>query len=275
MLDGKRFIILIILGLLLFGWNLTAAPKADLWPRWQTHDPASAITVDHAAWDRFLSRYLVPNHPSGINRVRYDEVTAQDKRGLESYIDELQAVDVSGLNRDEQGAYWINLYNAVTVKVILDHFPVSSITKIDLSSGLFSRGPWEAKLLKIEGEEVSLNDMEHRVLRPIWKDPRIHYAVNCASIGCPNLQDRAYTAANLEVLLEKGAREYINHPRGVSFQRNRLVLSSIYDWFQEDFGGSEEGVLRHLDRYAAPELAGKLKNYSGRIGYEYDWSLNE
>ena len=117
--------------------------------------------------------------------------------------------------------------------------------------------------------------MEHRILRPIWKDPRVHYAVNCASIGCPNLQDRAYTSKNTEVLLEKGAREYINHPRGAAFEGKKLVLSDIYDWFQEDFGGSDQGVLRHLRRYAAPDLAGKLESFSGRIDYQYDWSLNE
>jgi hypothetical protein len=207
--------------------------------------------------------------------LRYGDVTPEDRRRLEAYLDELESVAVSGLNRDEQEAYWINLYNALTVKVILDHYPVSSITKIDLSSGLFSRGPWDAKLVEIEGESVSLNDVEHRILRPIWKDPRIHYAVNCASLGCPNLQSRVYTSSNLEELLEKGAREYVNHPRGASFEGRRLVLSSIYDWFQEDFGGTEDGVLRHLRRYADPELNGKLANYSGRISYEYDWSLNE
>lgn len=273
--SGRRFIIPATLGLLLSISNLGAAPKADLWPRWESHNPASSAVVDHSAWERFLSRYLVSNHPSGINRVRYDEVSAEDRRELESYIESLQGTPVSSLNRDEQMAFWLNLYNAVTVRVILDHYPVASITKIDLSTGLFSRGPWEAKLLEVEGEEISLNDVEHRILRPIWQDPRVHYAVNCASMGCPNLQDRAYTTANLEVLLEKGAREYINHPRGASFQGKKVVLSSIYDWFQEDFGGSVEGVLRHLRRYAAPELAGKLDSYSGRISYQYDWSLNE
>lgn len=273
--SGRRFIILVTLGSLLFTSSLMAAPKADLWPRWESHDPSSSVAVDHSVWDRFLNRYLITAHPSGINRLRYGDVTAKDRQELGSYIDSLQEIPVSRLNRDEQMAYWINLYNAATVKVVLDHYPVSSITKIDLSSGLFSRGPWDAKLLEVEGEEVSLNDIEHRILRPIWRDPRVHYAVNCASIGCPNLQNLAYTAANLEALLEKGAREYINHPRGVSFQGNKLVLSSIYDWFQEDFGGSEEGVLRHLRRYAAAELAGRLDGYSGRIGYAYDWSLNE
>ena len=270
------FIILTVLALsLLAANNLGAAPKADLWPRWNRHDAASTVKVDHSAWDRFLNRYLVTDHPSGINRIRYGDVTAGDRRLLDSYIERLQGTPVSPLNRDEQMAYWINLYNAATIRVVLDHYPVSSITKINLSSGLFSRGPWEAKLLEVEGEAISLNDIEHRILRPIWKDPRVHYAVNCASMGCPNLQNRAYTAANLEVLLDRGAREYVNHPRGVSVEGKKLVLSSIYDWFQEDFDGSEEGVLRHLRRHAAPELATELDNYSGRIGYAYDWSLNE
>jgi hypothetical protein len=273
--NQKKIIILAALGLLLSAATLMAAPKANLWSRWDIFDPTSSMVVDHSAWNRFLGRYVVTNHPSGINLVQYARVSPEDRRGLESYIDKLQTVAVSRLNRDEQMAYWINLYNAVTVKVILDHYPVSSITKINLSSGLLSRGPWDGNLLRIEGEEVSLNDVEHRILRPIWKDPRVHYAVNCASMGCPNLQEQAYTVANLEVLLEKGAREYINHPRGTTFQGKKLLLSSIYDWFQEDFGGSEEGVLVHLRRYASPELAGKLDSYGGRISYDYDWSLNE
>jgi len=275
MKSKQRILVFASVCFFLLAGALVAAPKADLWPRWEAHNPESNRVVDHTAWDRFLNRYLVTNHPSAINRVEYGDVTAADKQMLESYLDSLQQAPVSQLNRNEQKAYWINLYNAATIKVILDHYPVTSITKINLSSGLFSKGPWEAKILRIEGEEVSLNDVEHRILRPIWKDPRIHYAVNCASIGCPNLQDRAYTSENTEALLEKGAREYINHHRGTSFQGKKLVLSSIYDWFQEDFDRSEQGVLRHLHRYAAPELAGKLDNFSGRINYEYDWSLNE
>ena len=261
--------------LVVLAGRLVAAPQADLWPIWQAYDPGSDRVVDHSAWERFMAKYLVTSHPSGINRVEYGEVSAADKQTLKSYLDDLQQVPVSQLNRNEQKAYWINLYNAATLDIVLDHYPVSSITKVNLASGLFSRGPWEAKILKIEGQEVSLNDIEHRILRPIWKDPRVHYAVNCASIGCPNLQDRAYTSKNTEVLLEKGAREYINHPRGAAFEGKKLVLSSIYDWFQEDFGGSDQGVLRHLRRYAAPDLAGKLESFSGRIDYRYDWSLNE
>jgi hypothetical protein len=275
MIGGQKPLIVVMVLLAALAGTLGAAPQADLWPRWQEYDPGSDRVVDHSAWERFLGKYLVTSHPSGITRVEYGEVSAADRQMLESYLDGLQQVPVSQLNRNEQKAYWINLYNAATLDIVLDHYPVSSITKINLSSGLFSRGPWEAKILKIEGEEVSLNDVEHRILRPIWKDPRVHYAVNCASIGCPNLQDLAYTSENTEVLLEKGAWEYINHPRGVTFEGKKLVLSGIYDWFQEDFDGSEQAVLRHLRRYAAPGLAGKLESYAGRINYEYDWSLNE
>jgi len=250
-----------------------AAPKPDLWPRWEAHAPESTATVDHEAWSAFLSRYLVTDHPSGVNRVRYADVSAADKADLARYVASLEAAPVSKRSRPEQRAYWINLYNALTVKVILDHYPVESIREI--KSGWFSPGPWDLKLATVEGEALTLNDIEHRILRPIFKDNRVHYAVNCASIGCPNLQPEAFTAENTEGLLERGAREYVNHPRGARVEGGRLTASSIYDWFQVDFGGSEEGVLRHLRRYAEGELADALRNFGGKVSYGYDWNLNE
>lgn len=252
-----------------------AAPQPDLWPRWERHDPASVQRVDHSAWGAFLGKYLVTGHHSSINRLRYATVTPADRRSLTEYLDRLQKVKVSGLNQAEQKAYWINLYNALTVKVVLDHYPVKSIRDIDISPGLFSDGPWDAKLLKVEGEKVSLNDIEHRILRPIWKDNRVHYAVNCASIGCPNLHPEAFTAENTEHLLEKGSREYANHPRGARIEGERLIVSSIYDWFQVDFGGSEQKVIEHLRRFSEPALEEKLKGVGSIAGYTYDWSLNE
>ena len=181
----------------------------------------------------------------------------------------------SALNRDEQKAYWINLYNALTVKVVLDHYPVRTIRLINLSSRAFARGPWDTKLLTVEGEELSLNDIEHRILRPIWQDPRVHYAVNCASLGCPNLQPQAFTGRDVEMQLEKAAREFINHPRGVSFPRNRLQVSSIYFWFQEDFGGSEKGIIKHLRKYLTGKNLEQLDKVEKRIGHDYDWNLND
>ncbi len=260
--------------LLLGAGGALAAPKAELWPRWETHDPASTAAVDHGAWGSFLAAYLVADHPSGVNRVRYAAVTAEDRSRLEAYVDRLAATPVSTLARPEQKAYWINLYNALTVRVILEHYPVASIRKIRLG-GWFSSGPWDEKLVTVEGERVSLNDIEHRILRPIWRDNRIHYAVNCASVGCPNLAAEPYTAANTDRLLDEGARAYVNHPRGASLDGDRLTLSSIYEWYQADFGGSEAGVLAHLRSWAAPPLDARLAGFAGRIRYEYDWSLNE
>jgi len=253
-----------------------AAPKADLWEVWTKHNPASAISVDHRAWEGVLAKYLAAG-ADGVNRFAYGRITPEDRKALDAYIAMLAATPVSRLARPEQRAYWINLYNALTVRVILDHSPVDSILNIGISPGLFSIGPWGKKLVRVEGRAVSLDDIEHRILRPIWKDPRVHYAVNCASIGCPNLQATAFTAANTEKLLQKGAREYVNHSRGAHFEGGTLVVSQIYDWYQADFGGTEAGVVRHLKRFAGPSLKKALDGVFGReeISYDYDWNLNE
>lgn len=263
------------IGSILFASAAAAAPAADLWPRWQVNDRDSVLAVDHTPWDTLLAAYLVTGHPSGINRFRYGDVSPADREMLDSYLRGLQDIPVSSLNRNEQKAYWINLYNSLTVRVILDHYPVRSIRDIDISPGFFSSGPWDAKLLTIEGEKLSLNDMEHRILRPIFRDNRLHYALNCASLGCPNLQTVAFTAANTETLLEAGAEEYVNSPRGAEMIQGRLQVSSIYKWFREDFGGSEQGVLDHLRKYAVGDMAEQLKTYSRSLRYDYDWSLNE
>jgi hypothetical protein len=251
-----------------------AAPKAELWPRWQRHDAANGAKIDHRPWHQFLAKYVVAGHPSGIHRVRYDAVTAKEHDLLTQYINRLEDVAISAYNPAEQKAYWINLYNAKTVELVLSRYPVRSIRDINISPGLFSVGPWGAKLLLVEGEKLSLDDIEHRILRPIWQDNRIHYAVNCASLGCPNMQPEAYTSDKIEALLEQGAREFINHPRGVALINGKLRVSSIYVWFQEDFGGSLQGLQNHWKKYAAGALIEALSSYRGSVNHEYDWRLN-
>ena len=270
----KMVRLLTVLALFLGYAFAQAAPKAELWARWQKQDPASLQKIDHGVWDRFLKQYVVGNHPSGIHRVRYQEVGPEDFKNLQGYVKSLQAVAISNYNRNEQKAYWINLYNALTVELILSRFPVASIRDINISPGLLARGPWGAKLATVEGEKISLDDIEHRILRPIWKDNRVHYALNCASLGCPNLQSTAYTSDAIEALLERGAKEFINHPRGVAIQSGKLRVSSIYVWFQEDFGGDAEELMGHWLRYANPKLAEALGKYSGGLSHDYDWRLN-
>ena len=160
------------------------------------------------------------------------------------------------------------------MSVILDHYPVDTIMDIDISPGLFANGPWGRKLIAVDGTDVSLDDIEHRILRPIWKDPRVHYAVNCASLGCPNLQKKAFTAATADAMLTAAAVEFVNDPRGVRFEGNDLIVSKIYDWFEEDFGGSEAGVLDHVRTYANPDLAARLKGLSDYDDAGYNWRLN-
>ena len=232
---------------------------------------AAAPAVDHGPWADFLARYVSVDG-EGIHRVAYGAVTAADRTRLERYLESLQEVAVSELPDGERMAFWINLYNAATLRVILDHYPVSSILEIDLAHP--ADGPWSAKLISVEGRELSLDDVEHRILRPTWDDPRIHYAVNCASVGCPDLAREPFAAEDLEAQLDRAARAYVNHPRGARFEDGRLVVSSLYVWYREDFGGSDETVIEHLRQYATGELAEELAGYAGGLVDGYDWSLN-
>jgi hypothetical protein len=249
------------------------APSANLWPRWEKNAPNSRESINHSLWGNLLSRHVRKSN-RGVNLVDYRGFSAADRTMLADYIAILTGVSISQFNRDQQLAYWINLYNALTVQVVLDHYPVDSIRDINISPGLFTIGPWDKTLISIEGEDLTLNDIEHRILRPIWRDPRIHYAVNCASIGCPNLRDRAYSGTEIDTALDQAATAYVNDPRGVSVVDGKVSVSKIYDWFIEDFGGSEGMVLRHLQHYAAPELAARLEAIGKLSDVHYDWSIN-
>ncbi len=253
-----------------------AAPEAELWEKWTAHDPDSTTVIDHGVWSALLGRYVVADRASGINLFDYGAVTPEDRSGLVAYIQRMAATPISTYSRAEQFAYWANLYNALTVNVVLDAYPVDSIRDIDISPGWFSDGPWGKALVMVEGEELSLDDIEHRILRPIWQDPRIHYAVNCASMGCPQLYPKAFTPASMEAMLDQAAHDYVNHPRGVTVKGDGgLTLSSIYDWYGGDFGKDEAGIIAHLVRHAEPSLAESLKAATGIDGYDYDWALND
>ena len=231
------------------------------------------MSIDHKPWQKILDKYLQSDHPSGVNRFHYSQVSADDKKALKIYLSQLRSIDPRAYRRSEQMAYWINLYNALTVDLILDNYPVKSIKKV--GKGLFSFGPWDDDIVRIAGNKLTLNDIEHKILRPLWKDPRIHYAVNCASYGCPNLVTKVFTASNTDFLLNQSARDYVNHSRGVRFEDGNLIVSSIYHWYSEDFGGHDQKLIEHLKKYAEPQLKQKLDQYQGPIDHEYDWSLNE
>jgi len=263
------------IALLLNVGTVSAAPEADLWPRWQRHDAQSTVKIDHSPWDQLLRSYLDMGQ-DGIIRFAYRHVGSADRATLDQYVTYMTSLQISSYNRSEQFAYWVNLYNALTVRLVLTHYPEASILDIDISPGLFSNGPWGKALVTIEDEPLSLDDIEHRILRPIWHDPRVHYALNCAAIGCPSLVSVAFTAKNTERALNMAATDYINHRRGAHVRDGKLYVSSIYAWFAEDFGdGSDADIIAHLRRYAVFGMGEALKHIDTIAGDRYDWSLND
>ena len=245
----------------------------ELNQRFAAHNPKSSLVIDHSAWDKLLQAY-VSTDKDGLNLFDYAGLKAHGLGDLKKYLSHLQSIDPAKLSRDEQFAFWTNLYNAKTMEIVAEKYPVKSIRDIRLSLSDYA-GPWREKIIKVMGVALSLDDIEHGIMRPIWRDPRIHYAVNCASVGCPNLQDRAYTGSALETMLEKAAREYINSARGVRFNGSKAIVSSLYDWYGDDFGDSAPDILAHIRKYAGPVLADRITGVKQFSDYEYDWALNE
>jgi len=233
---------------------------------------ARAATVNHDTFDRLLGRYVVADR-----FVQYDQWHANEKdvQSLRDYVQQLESTDPDKLARNEALAYWINLYNAVTLRLILDHYPVSSIK--DLGGKLTSA--WEKKLVQVNGRPLSLNTVENEIIRPSFGDPRIHFALNCASMSCPPLSSHAYRADVIEEQLEAVARRAVTDPYWVdlsgcsSYGKGHIALSKIFDWYQDDFGG-EKGVRNFLAHYLPGK---KLPLQNGRCSLHYngyDWKLN-
>lgn len=244
-------------------------PKQDLWARWTKSAKIPTVKINNRLYADFLARNVVRGR-TGINLVKYGKVSAADKANLRKYISQMESMNVDLFTKDQQMAYWINLYNAKTVDLVIAAYPVSSIRNV---RSYLTLGPWDDKVLKVNGVALSLNDIEHRILRPIWKDVRIHYAVNCASIGCPNLSTRPYDAVNLNAKLEAAARDFINHSRAFNVKDGKLQASSIFSWYQSDWG-NEGAVIRHALRYANAATKAKLAGRTKIDSYDYNWSLN-
>ena len=260
-----------IRALILAATALTLPVSASIAEETAMATSTSAKTAQHAAWSTLLGKYVKPDG-TGINRFDYAalKASATDSAALDAYVSSFASMDISSMSEDEQFAAWANLYNALTIQHIIGRYPVKSIR-----SGYFV-GPWKDVKTVADGKKVSLDDIEHNILRKEWDEPRVHYAVNCASYGCPNLLETALEADTLDEQLDLGARAYINHPRGVTIRKNgTLQVSTIYKWFQEDFGDSKDGVVAHLLEYAEPELAAQIRANPKITKYEYDWSLND
>lgn len=215
----------------------------------------TANGVSHELWDQLLRR-----HVSEEGQVDYAGFK-KEQATLQRYLDRLAANPMQeSWSRAEKMAYLINAYNAFTVRLIVDHYPLSSIR--DLHGG----NPWDVKWIRLGDRTYSLNELEHDILRPQFQDPRIHFAVNCAAHSCPPLLNRAYTADQLDRQLDRQARAFINDRAYNNLGKNEVEISKIFEWYRSDFGD----LIEYLNRYAEIDIAP-----DARIRFrEYDWALN-
>jgi hypothetical protein len=203
-------------------------------------------------------------------RVQYEAI-AKDAR-FAKVIATLEATDVDKLKGAAVKAFWINAYNAFTIKAVIDAWPVRSIR--DIAGGQV----WELKNIKVDGKVYSLNDIEHKILRPMG-DPRIHFALVCAARSCPPLRSEAYTASDLERQLDEQGRVFLRDQRLNAFDvaSRKARLSQIFEWFGSDFGSTTAAFLQRIAPYTDPTTASSLKGASARwtVSYiPYDWSIN-
>ena len=233
--------------LLLLAFDPFVSPKQ---PILEAHSPV------HTPWDSLLQQYV-----SASGQVDYKGWKA-NPAALEAYCRLLaDNPPQDSWSREEQLSYWINAYNAFTVKLIVDNYPTASILRFDGGK------TWDVKRIVLGGKKYSLNQIENEIIRPRFKEPRIHFALNCAAKSCPPLYNHAYTPANLDSTLEIRARQFINNPDFNTLSANKAVVSKIFDWYGADF----DDLRKYLNRYAKTPL----KSTATVTFKEYDWDLNE
>jgi len=231
---------------------------------------AQSAAEPSANYDALLKRYVSVG-ADGVNRVdfaRWKETTA-DREALDAFVADQSTRRPSAMPRAEAFAYWVNLYTAIHIKIILAHYPVPSFSETPSVDG-----PWKDKRITVEGRTFSLDEMQADVMRKGLADVRLHYAVNCASFGRPRLMPRAWRAETLDADLDAAARAFINHSRAVTvLPSGDLQVSSIFIWYMADFGGDSPAVIRHFEKYAEPALAARLSPGAKLVDGGYDWSV--
>ncbi len=222
--------------------------------------------IDHSAWNELLKK-----HVDNEGLVNYQGFI-KDKGVFQSYLDLLSQnhPNSSNWSKDEQLAYWINAYNAFTIKLIIDYYPVQSIKDI-AGSIPFVNSPWDVKFIEIEGETYDLNNIEHGIIRKQFQEPRIHFALVCAAVSCPKLRNEAYVAERLDDQLEDQAIGFFNNPAKNKIESNRAEVSKLLSWYGGDFKIGNQTKIDYINRYSKVKL-----NDEAKLDFmDYDWNLNE
>jgi len=233
------------------------------------HQPADGAVFDHSIFDRVLKTYV-----DDQGRVDYNGI-AKDQ-SFKAYMEALQTARSDSMSRDEQLAFWINAYNAITIDKVIKWKPQKSVRET------FVPGVWTGTKFfttrehTVAGQRLSPDDIEHEILRKRLKEPRIHFAIVCASSSCPPLPQFAYTAENVQVKLEEETRKYINSERGTQIDsaNNVLHISKLFDWFAGDFEYAAGSVLNFIKAYLDEEGRAVLEKNPEIKYIHYDWALN-
>jgi len=220
--------------------------------------------MDQATYAELLHKY---NRNGHVDYAGFKK----DEARLDEYLAQLAKINPNPLSRDEQFAYYTNAYNAWTIKLILTGYPgVESIKDL----GSLFKSPWKKKFVKLDGKVITLDNIEHDILRPRFNDPRVHMAVNCASKGCPPLWSEPFMGDRLNEQLNAVTRNFINNPVFNRLEGNTLYVSKIFKWFSEDF---DDDVIGFVEKYAEGELKRTItaNRSSIEVDYlDYDWALN-
>jgi len=236
--------------------------------------PSSAWAFDFSGWDTLVKKHVGPTTIAGVRLAGVDYPAIQKDPAYSKLVADLKSFSPATLKTPkEKMTFWINVYNIMAVKMVVDHYPVDSIK----DAGSLFGSVWKKKVGVVGGKEVTLNDIEHEILRKMG-DPRIHVAIVCASVSCPDLRKEAYTADRLDSQLDDQMKRFLENPRKglqVNHKNGRILLSKIFDWFEGDFK-AQGGVLKFVTAYAPASAQKGLKNGKLKISYlDYNWNLND
>jgi len=249
---------------------VAAEPQPSrLTQHWSAHDNDSTATINYSAFADFLDKYVVVRDDAP-NLVRYQDVTAADHKRLQTCIQQLATIPLAQYSRKVQLAYWINLYNAALLNLVLDHYPVDSVRDITWGQAKV----WEIPVVQVDGYRVSLATIRFDILKPIWQQSLIYYGLSSAALGGPGLRAQPYTADGIQLQLRANAKKYVNSSQGLRIKDDQLIVSSFFKRYRDAFGRSDTALISQLREHAAPALSARLDVFDTISKFTFDWDLN-